>query len=147
MSDQDRRALARSAGEGDLPAARKLVKLLEREQNLALGPETLLRDLPNEKFHDIRVKLILTTLPHPGAIQTLGDLAGYTALRLIDVKEASRRSAGARRVGNALLLKAVNDILLSAGLKLLPSVHKRRNGQEVEMKFADDPPKFPWTAW
>lgn len=53
MSDDLRRRLARAAGDGDLEAARQLVRVLEREdlaRDWPLQPETLVRDLTDEDF-------------------------------------------------------------------------------------------------
>ena len=68
MSDQDRRALARLAGDGDLLAARRLVALLEREQNI----ENWIPAQFNEPALGDHVKII----EHKPPINTVGEWAG-----------------------------------------------------------------------
>ena len=114
MSDDLRRELARRAGQGDLEAARRLVRLLEREQNAAVLPaNTKLADLHAEAWEDLRNRrgAALSVIA-----RALGRDRGEVTLR--DVASLSEDDLSRIRTCGRITLRAIKLVLDKGGLTL-----------------------------
>jgi hypothetical protein len=127
MGDEDRRELARQAGDGDLEAARRLVRILERERGGFFVPGTRLGDVPVEAWQDrwnVRtraIRAIRTALEKVRESDvvvedvTLQQVASLTSDDLLATQGCGRTT-----------LAAVEFILTKAGLTLRETEYELR---------------------